>query len=151
MPDRNRSKRPHPRLISHNLEGLTESEHVRSSSSTDRPRQSSSSNSFGHESIPSKSASRHSSSRSSRCSRSISRSPRNSRRTSVSSVLVEPNGQRQADEDVVPAWAKLKSRVKLVSSNWKRSYINQTNVERWRGQLSRNINLIRPFTRNSIR
>ena len=30
------------------------------------------------------------------------------------------------------------------------SYVNQTNVERWRGQLSRNINLIRPSTRNKL-
>ena len=103
MPNRNRSKRPLQRLISHNSEGLTETEHV---SSTDRPRPSSSSNSSGHESIPSKSVSRHSLSRSSRGSRTRSLPPRNSRRTSVSSVVVQPNDQRQADEDVAPAWAK---------------------------------------------
>ena len=106
MPNHNRNKRLLQRLISHNSEGLTETKHVRSSSAMDRPRPSSSSNSFGHESIPSKSASRHSSSCSSRVSRSRSRSPRNSRRTSVSSVVVQPNGQRQADKDLAPAWAK---------------------------------------------
>ena len=106
MPNRSRSKRPLQRLRSHNSDGLTETEHRRSSSAMDRHRPSS--NSSGHGSSPSKSASRHSSSRSSRVSRSRSRSPKNSR-TSVSSVVVQPNqgnGQRQAEEDLAPAWAK---------------------------------------------
>ena len=50
MPNCNRSKRLLQRSISHNSEGLTETEHVRSSSAMDRP----SSNSFGHKSILSK-------------------------------------------------------------------------------------------------
>ena len=44
---------------------------------------------------------------------------------------------------------KLKSRVKLVSSDLKQSYVNQTNVERcMMGPLNRSINLIKPFMRN---
>ena len=105
MPNRSRSKRPFQRLRSHNSDGLTETEHRRSSSAMDRPRPGS--NSSGHGSSLSKSASRHSSSCSSRGSRSRSCSPRNSR-TSVSVVMVQPdqgNGQRH-EEDLAPAWVK---------------------------------------------
>ena len=44
---------------------------------------------------------------------------------------------------------KLKSRVKLVSSDSKQSYVNQTNIERCKmGPLNRSINLIKSFMRN---
>ena len=151
MPDRNRSKRPFQKLRSHNSDGLTETEHRRSSSAMDRPRPGS--NSSGQGSSLSKSASRHSSSRSSRGSRSRSRSPRNSR-TSVSIVMVQPdqgNGQIH-EEDLAPAWVKrMLEAQELVSSSSKQSYVNQTNIERCKmGPLKRSINLIKPFMRNNI-
>ena len=98
MSTRSRSKRLLQRFKrSHiNSDGLTETEHRRSSSAMDRPRPSA--NFSGQGSSPSKSGGRHSSSHSSRGSQFGFRPPRNSQ-TSVSSVVVQPkqgNGQRHA-------------------------------------------------------
>ena len=95
------------RLRSHiNSDGLTETEHRRSSSAMDRSRPRPGANFSGHGSSASKSGGRHSSSHSSRGSQFGSHSPRNSR-TSVSSVVVQlkqGNGKgTHAEEGLVPA------------------------------------------------